>query len=180
MVMFGHHLAKQIKHALHARGLLIFPAMMRKRQPRKKHRCLPSATSNHDRRSRAITNGKKGMTIFFSKYPQTWGVACKVRKIPLVGKWIYKALQLCCGLLTRHEASQTEWGYGIGNGYGDVWCRWCNKMGQIPLSELSRYENARHTIWGVTGCDINQFSQVEKLVCGPTTNKIHNRNRDNA
>ena len=63
----------------------------------------------------------------FEDYPQTWyympyrGVAKRV-------------LQWLCGLIGGHEKSKTEWGYGGGD-YVDNWCRWCNKVIRVPISE---------------------------------------------
>jgi len=84
-------------------------------------------------------------------YPQTWADVCKIRKIPCVGEYLYKKIQWICGKITGHKSSKTEWGYGGGE-YADTWCRWCNKMGQIPVKNLNN--KARKVIWTVTGCDI--------------------------
>jgi hypothetical protein len=93
-------------------------------------------------------------SMYVDGYFQTWGFSSRLRRIPLVGGWLYAAARALCGKLTGHSPSKTEWGYG-GGGFGDVWCRWCNQLGRIPLSELAdRYENARSTIWGATQCDI--------------------------
>lgn len=87
-------------------------------------------------------------------YFQTWMHWCKTRKIPWLGERIYRGGQRLCGKLIGHRASKTEWGYG-GGSHADVWCRWCNQMGSIPLADLDkRYENARTTIWNFTACDI--------------------------
>ena len=88
--------------------------------------------------------------IYEEGYLQTWGFACRLKKLGL-----YRIAQFICGKVTSHEPSKTEWGYG-GSAYGDVWCRWCNKIGSIPRSELNRFEHARSTIWGATGCDISK------------------------
>lgn len=91
-------------------------------------------------------------------YPQTWVEVAKLRRVPWVGTMLYRFAQWLCGKLTGHHVSRTEWGYGGGD-HADVWCRWCNKMGKIPRSELAdRYVNARRTIWGLTGCDIRHQS----------------------
>ena len=60
------------------------------------------------------------MSLLFSRYPQTWGLNCRIRKIPLIGEYLYEFNRWLCGKLTGHRVSKTEWGYGIGNGYGDV------------------------------------------------------------
>lgn len=87
-------------------------------------------------------------------YFQTWMHWCKTRKIPWLGERIYRGGQRLCGRLTGHHASKTEWCYG-GGSHADVWCRWCNQMGSIPLDDLDmRFENARTTIWNFTACDI--------------------------
>lgn len=87
-------------------------------------------------------------------YFQTWMYWCKTRKIPWFGERIYRGGQRLCGKLIGHRASKTEWGYGGGSN-ADVWCRWCNQMGSIPIADLDkRYENARTTIWNFTACDM--------------------------
>jgi hypothetical protein len=89
-------------------------------------------------------------------YFQTWAASAKTQSIPLVGKLIYALIRWSCGKIIGHEPSKTEWGYG-GGGHADVWCRWCNQIGSIPVSDLEkRYENARSTIWGAMQCDIRQ------------------------
>jgi hypothetical protein len=52
------------------------------------------------------------------------------RKLPCMGKLI----QYLCGVFVGHEPSKTDWGYGGGKNC-DVWCRWCDKMFQIPLEQ---------------------------------------------
>lgn len=58
-------------------------------------------------------------------YPQLWYIW---------PNWLFpkhtrrrKLLELLCLILTRHEMSNTEWGYGGGN-YIDRHCRWCDKL----------------------------------------------------
>jgi hypothetical protein len=57
-------------------------------------------------------------------YFQTWQYVARIGKR---NKWRAKIIQFLCGLLTGHELSKTEWGYGGGNKV-DRWCRWCNKL----------------------------------------------------
>lgn len=61
------------------------------------------------------------------RYIQTW-------KYFPYGRWWSKPCQLICGLFTGHEWSKTESGYG-GGPWMDVWCRWCNHNGKIPIAE---------------------------------------------
>ena len=89
-------------------------------------------------------------------YLQTWGVVVRLGRIPLIGNVVVRATKWLCGKLSGHQPSKTEWGYGGGD-HGDVWCRWCNQIGQIPRSSLAdRYANARRTIWKNTGREIKQ------------------------
>jgi len=60
-------------------------------------------------------------------YVQTWYYMPQKR-------WLRNLLQWICGK-THHEPSDTEWGYGGGN-YADGWCRWCNKMFQVPKESV--------------------------------------------
>ncbi len=89
----------------------------------------------------------------FKGYPQTWGDVCKLRKIPKIGKLLYKIMQSTCGNITGHVPSKTEWGYSGGE-YADTWCRWCNKIGKLKVTELPK--SARKIIWEANGCDITK------------------------
>jgi len=62
------------------------------------------------------------------EYPQLWWV---VSKYP---KPIKKVIQFLCGFFGGHELSKTEWGYG--GGHADRWCRWCNKLVQVPKTSV--------------------------------------------
>ncbi len=62
-------------------------------------------------------------------YPQTWNYMPK--RFP----WTKALLQFLCNLFGGHELSKTEWGYGGGE-YADKWCRWCNKMVQVPKESI--------------------------------------------
>ncbi len=62
----------------------------------------------------------------FDDYPQSWYYMPH-------WKWLRTPLQFLCGL-RGHEPSKTEWGYG-GGGKVDTWCRWCNHVSQVPISE---------------------------------------------
>lgn len=101
--------------------------------------------------------------IYRNGYFQTWGFSCRLRKIPFVGEKVYDFTRWLCGKATGHTPSRTEWGYG-GGGYADVWCRWCNQIGQIPRSELEdRFANARATVWQAFQCDIRRPYRGEPL-----------------
>ena len=79
------------------------------------------------------------------RYPQTWHLMPK-RWIPVKNQYhpngqqklrrsySIRILEALCGLLTGHEISETEGGYG-GGGYMDRHCRWCDKIIKIPISE---------------------------------------------
>jgi len=64
------------------------------------------------------------------KYPQLWWIWPGSRKYPKTRQNIKKA----CGVLTGHEISKTEWGYG-GGGFVDRHCRWCDKLIRVPKQE---------------------------------------------
>ena len=100
--------------------------------------------------------------LFRDGYLQTWPLAVRTRHIPVIGEWMYASIRSACQKLCGHEPSKTEWGYGVGNNHADVWCRWCNQIGQIPLTETTeRFETARGIIWQATRCDINHISDEE-------------------
>ena len=67
-------------------------------------------------------------------YFQTWTLVSSIRSIKFIGEYLSKFIQYLCGIICGHEHSKTEWGYGGGD-YADSWCRWCNKMIQIPKEE---------------------------------------------
>jgi len=99
--------------------------------------------------------------LFRDGYLQTWPLSARTRHIPVIGEWIYASIRSACQKLCGHEASKTEWGYGGGT-HADVWCRWCNQIGQIPISKTAdRFEHFRNTIWELTGCDINHITDKE-------------------
>ena len=82
-------------------------------------------------------------------YFQTWNKVSKVRRWPIVGPWLYLAIQWLCGKIAGHEASKTEWGYGGGD-MADVWCRWCNHQWQVPKSVIQfRNKDTAHLIQDV-------------------------------
>lgn len=89
-----------------------------------------------------------------NRYFQTWAFTSKVTRWRFVGAWLGAAIRWGCGKVTGHTPSKTEWGYGGGDN-ADVWCRWCNQLGSMPVSKaLDRFENMRSTVWGMTGCDL--------------------------
>jgi len=78
------------------------------------------------------------------QYPQTWWMK-KYIPLNLCRRWIiykgkclhnplYYILTSLCGLLTGHEKSATEYGYGGGD-YIDRNCRWCDKVILEPIEE---------------------------------------------
>ena len=70
------------------------------------------------------------------RYFQTWNYVVRwTRRLHV--EWLRKHIERLCGVITGHEASRTEWGYG-GGPLCDVWCRWCNHLWQIPLDECPR------------------------------------------
>ena len=64
----------------------------------------------------------------------TYKNVVNLRKIPHIGESVYRFIQRTCGELTEHQWNKNEWGYGGGDTV-DVWCRWCNHMGTIPVAE---------------------------------------------
>jgi hypothetical protein len=83
--------------------------------------------------------------IDWTKYPQTWWIFARFK---LTKRWwsirrkCYKnplgiAKEFVCGILTGHEASLTEYGYG-GGSYIDRNCRWCDHVIKEPL-ETSKW-----------------------------------------
>jgi hypothetical protein len=77
--------------------------------------------------------GIKFMIFLGKRYPsdyfQTWAY---VANLDAVNKNI---LRFLCGIIFKHPHSKTEWGYGGGK-YADRWCRWCNKMFQVPKESV--------------------------------------------
>lgn len=67
------------------------------------------------------------------RYFQTWHYLVRIRRLPVIGKGIYKAFQFLCSI-KGHHISKTEWGYGGGDRV-DVWCRWCNYNWNISHDE---------------------------------------------
>ncbi len=63
----------------------------------------------------------------FNDYPQTWYYMPYWKPMKRLIQWI-------CGVVGGHEKSKTEWGYGGGE-YVDNWCRWCNKVIRVSISE---------------------------------------------
>ncbi len=62
------------------------------------------------------------------EYPQLWYY------MPF-NLHIAKMLQFLCKITGGHELSKIEWGYG-GLEYADRWCRWCNKVIQVPKESV--------------------------------------------
>ena len=65
-----------------------------------------------------------------SNYPQSWYWVTKIRP-----RFLQCMPKFLCGILTGHELSKTEWGYGGGR-YADRWCRWCNKRFLVPKESI--------------------------------------------
>jgi len=68
------------------------------------------------------------------RYFQTWPYVSRLRRVPVIGLFLTKTIQFVCAL-KGHELSKTEWGYGGGD-YADRWCRWCNKLIQVPKTSI--------------------------------------------
>ena len=80
------------------------------------------------------------------EYPQLWYCMPKAKRFP----WTRAFLQWLCGL-TRHELSNTEWGYGGGD-YADRWCRWCDKRLRVPKTEIRfQFKETAHMMKKVGG-----------------------------
>ena len=78
--------------------------------------------------------------FFFALHRRNWGedyvqgwYCTGIRHGP---KYRYRRpiLEAGCWLLTGHELSQTEWGYGGGE-FVDAHCRWCDKVMRVPYEE---------------------------------------------
>lgn len=70
----------------------------------------------------------------YSDYPQTMYLATRFcRRLWPFEKPMRRLLWWLCDLLIGHEVSETDWGYG--GGWCDHWCRWCDKMFQLPPRE---------------------------------------------
>ncbi len=78
-----------------------------------------------------------------SKYFQTWAIVSTINQR---SKWRGYAIRFLCWLLTGHELSKTEWGYGGGNKV-DRWCRWCNKYFLVD-ADAFWFENDKFREWG--------------------------------
>lgn len=74
----------------------------------------------------------------FDEYPQTWYYMPNWKPMKLLLQWL-------CGITCGHEKSKTEWGYGGGE-YVDNWCRWCNKLLKVPISE-ARFRHPSFNEW---------------------------------
>lgn len=86
-------------------------------------------------------------------YPQTWYIVAGHKRTS-------KIAQFLCNLFIGHELSETEWGYGGGE-YADRWCRWCNKMIQVPYESIYfQFESAREMMPELTAmhCDDRRCS----------------------
>lgn len=75
-------------------------------------------------------------------------------RVPFVGVYLWRGFSWLCGKLTGHPPGP-DWGYG-GGAYADSWCRWCDRMTQIPSAKLDGYPDARKHMWGIVGHDIKQ------------------------
>ena len=90
-------------------------------------------------------------------YPQLWWIVSRYTRYPLfmtksqwnkrrafhavknccgapLITWRRRFIQWLCGVLTGHEISKTEWGYGGGK-FVDCNCRWCDKLIKIHKEE---------------------------------------------
>jgi len=70
------------------------------------------------------------------KYPQLWYVWSSVPRWKKDGSMTLRCrlLEGLCKLLTGHEISKTEWGYG-GGYFVDRHCRWCDHLIKVPKDE---------------------------------------------
>jgi len=80
-------------------------------------------------------------------YPQLWFYVPKNPTLKKMVQWL-------CGL-THHELSKTEWGYGGGD-MADRWCRWCNKLIEVPKDSI-RFEFKESP-------NINLMNDIDKKV----------------
>ena len=65
---------------------------------------------------------------------------------------VEKPIQWLCGFCGGHEISKTEWSYGGGD-LTEVWCRWCDKMKQVPkTSVMFQNKIVRELMDEVQGC----------------------------
>src|SRR5208283_2278439 len=69
-------------------------------------------------------------TVFSEKVPRP---VLPLRK-RIVGYWLRPLVQWACGLVSGHEPSRTEWGYGGGK-FVDRNCRWCDHRIKVPIQE---------------------------------------------
>jgi len=58
----------------------------------------------------------------------------------------FELVQSICNVLTGHEISNTERGYGGGNMI-DYHCRWCDRLIQIPISEQPKDGKFLTNLW---------------------------------
>ncbi len=67
---------------------------------------------------------------------------------PKSSKWprLRKTISLICGVITGHEISKTEWGWGGGESI-DCHCRWCDKVIEITKDE-ARFRFDTFNEWG--------------------------------
>lgn len=67
------------------------------------------------------------------QYPQLWdkwpGFMTRHR-----GPRLCATKERVCGVITGHEISKTEWGYGGGK-FVDRNCRWCDHVIRVPIAE---------------------------------------------
>jgi len=57
-----------------------------------------------------------------------------------------KVLEFVCNIISGHEISETEWGYGGGD-MVDCHCRWCDKVIKISTEE-ARFRYPTFQNWG--------------------------------
>lgn len=92
------------------------------------------------------------------KYPQTWNMMPKQWKetnethpngqkkmVRKHSHWMV-FLEWLCGVLTGHEISKTERGYGGGK-FLDYHCRWCDKLIQVPIQEQPKDAKEMLDLW---------------------------------
>lgn len=93
-------------------------------------------------------------------YFQTWHHVANIRSIKFIGEYLSKFIQYLCGIICGHEHSKTEWGYGGGD-YADSWCRWCNKMIQIPKEDLLTSNPGSAHMMSMIGKNFNSEEELK-------------------
>lgn len=73
-----------------------------------------------------------------------------MRKIPIVGAALYGFAQWLCGLITKHEHG--DWDYGGGD-FVNINCKWCNyryQISQVTADEHLDFSDKLKTYFDTT------------------------------